>query len=66
MYLPDELWDIIKEYQLNWKKTHKEKFINVKNELENIFGYYCCGKKAPWLSVHKITGYFHFCYLNKV
>jgi len=25
-YLPDELWDIVKTYQLNWKPTHKKKF----------------------------------------
>lgn len=30
-YLPNELWDIVKTYQLNWKPTHKKKFSRVMN-----------------------------------
>ena len=25
IYLPDELWQLIKEFTFNWKKTHKQK-----------------------------------------
>ena len=66
MYITDVLWDIIKEYQLNWKKTHSGKFIKVMHELEYIFDLHCLPPKAPYLTVHKITGYFHNSYLNKL
>ena len=65
MYLPDVLWDIIKEYQLNWKRSHKKKFSRVTNELIYIFDYLCCYRGCTRHTVHKITGYFHKCYFNR-
>lgn len=64
MYLPDVLWDIIKEYQLNWKPSHEKKFSRVTNELIYIFDYLCCYRGCTFHTVHKITGYFHKCYFN--
>jgi dolichyl-phosphate-mannose--protein O-mannosyl transferase len=64
MYITDVLWDIIKEYQLDWKKTHSGKFIKVMHELEYIFDLHCLPPKAPYLTLHKITGYFHNSYLK--
>ena len=64
MYLPDVLWDIIKEYLFNWKKTHENKFIKVTHELEYVFDFHCLPPKAPYLNVHRITGYFHNSYFN--
>ena len=26
MELPDEIWDYIKEFTFDWKRSHKEKF----------------------------------------
>ena len=67
MYLPNELWNIVKEYQLDWKKTHKKSFVKVTYELKYIFDYYCCSptaRECPRFTVHKITGYFQNCYFN--
>ena len=41
-YLPNELWDIVKTYQLNWKPTHIKKFGRVMNELKYIFDVLGC------------------------
>jgi hypothetical protein len=63
-YLPNELWDIVKTYQLNWKPTHKKKFGRVMNELKYTFYYLCCYRGCQRYTVHKITGYFHKCYFT--
>ena len=34
--LPDELWNHIKEYQLDWKKKHKKKLFKVVWEMEYL------------------------------
>jgi len=58
-YLPDELWNIVKTYQLNWKPSHKKKFSRVMNELVYIFDYLCCYRGCRFHTVHNITGHFH-------
>ena len=63
-YLPDELWDIVKTYQLNWKPSHKKKFSRVANELIYKFDYLCCYRGCPRHTVHNIAGYFHKCYFT--
>jgi hypothetical protein len=66
MYLPDELWNIVKEYQFNWKRTHKKNFFKIIYELEYLFFWHVdIDYGAPGLSVHNITGYFHKCYFDK-
>ena len=65
-YLPNELWDIVKTYQLNWKPTHKKKFCRVTNELKYIFDYLCCSRGCECHTVHNITGYFHKCYFTHI
>jgi len=65
-YLPDELWDIVKTYQLNWKPSHKKKFSRVMNELIYIFDLLCCQRWSPRHTVHKITGHFHKCYFTHI
>jgi hypothetical protein len=65
-YLPNELWDIVKTYQLNWKPTHKKKFGRVMNELKYTFDYLCCYRGCQCYTVHKITGHFHKCYFTHI
>ena len=65
-YLPNELWDIVKTYQLNWKPTHKKKFCRVTNDLKYIFDYLCCSRGCECHTVHNITGYFHKCYFTHI
>jgi len=63
-YLPDELWNIVKTYQLNWKPSHKKKMSRVTNELIYMFDYLCCYKGCTRHTVHDITRYFHKCYFT--
>ena len=65
-YLPNELWDIVKTYQLNWKPTHKKKFSTVMNELKYFFDVLCCYRGCRFYTVHKITGYFHKYYFTLI
>jgi len=62
MYLPDDIWNIVKEYQINWKLAHKKKLDILMTELRDSFDHLCCNRDSPGLTVHKITGHFHKCY----
>lgn len=62
MYLPDDIWNIVKEYQINWKLAHKKKLDILMTELRDSFDHLCCYRDAPCLTVHKITGHFHKCF----
>ena len=57
-YLPNELWDIVKTYQLNWKPTHKKKFSRVMNELKYIFDVLCCYRGVSFIQYIKLLGIF--------
>ena len=52
--LPDELWNHIKEYQLDWKKKHKKKLFKVVWEMEYLAEWHGCSKeyidKSHWFS----------------
>lgn len=34
-YIPDDIWNIIKEYFFDWKKIHKKKYNGVLNTIKN-------------------------------
>ena len=34
--LPDEIWGLIKEFAINWKKSHMKKFNFVNNAIKNL------------------------------
>jgi len=34
-YIPDDIWNIIKEYFFDWKKIHKKKYNGVLNTFKN-------------------------------
>jgi hypothetical protein len=50
MYLPEDLWIIILEYLLNFKKSHKIKFYSVLENIEGIHDsyLYCSSQYPPW------------------
>ena len=57
--LPDELWDIVKSYQLNWKKTHSKSLSKVVFELDYLYVWHC-GDKFPGVC------YFQNSYFDRI
>ena len=67
--LPDELWNIIKDYQLDWKKKHKKNLFKVTYEINYLYDWHCCETEGPYLP-HEVDSevcghYFHHCYFDK-
>ena len=58
--LPDELWNHIKEYQLDWKKKHKKKLFKVVWEMEYLAEWHGVLSSPPEKKL-----WFPECYFDK-
>ena len=56
MYFPTELWKIIKEFQINYKKHHSLKMQIIMNDINNLYGemYERWTNFPPWANTNDI------------
>ena len=63
--LPDELWNHIKEYQLDWKKKHKKKLFKVVWEMEYLAAWHGCSSNEQWAMSNDDGHWFSEFYFDK-
>ena len=56
LYFPTELWKIIKEFQINYKKHHSLKMQIIMNDINNLYGemYERWTNFPPWANTNDI------------